>query len=135
MKTQFRAVGALAAAASLFILAGCATSASAPADLAGSWGTPDTRGEPSLNFIPAEDGSAAGQFGGNDGCNTIGGDYTVEGETIEFGAIRATMMYCEGVDTWLSQAHTGTVSGDTLTVLNEQGEQIGTLDRASAAAE
>lgn len=46
--------------------------------------------------------------------------------------MHSTMMFCEGVDTWLSQAHTGTVEGDTLTILNEQGDEIGTLERAAA---
>lgn len=41
----------------------------------------------------------AGMAGGNAGCNTYGGDYTVDGDTIEFGALFSTMMACvdEGV--------------------------------------
>ena len=40
------------------------------------------------------------------------------------------MMACEGVDTWLSKAATGNVSGDTMTVLDDGGSTIGTLKRS-----
>lgn len=37
---------------------------------------------------------ATGQVGGNAGCNTFGGSYTVDGETIELGEIFSTLMAC-----------------------------------------
>ena len=37
------------------------------------------------------------------------------------------MMLCEGVDTWLSALVTGEVDGDTLTILDIDGNEIGTL--------
>lgn len=36
-----------------------------------------------------------GQMGGNVGCNSFGGNYEVSGDTIVFGAVMSTMMYCE----------------------------------------
>jgi heat shock protein HslJ len=36
-----------------------------------------------------------GEIGGNDGCNTFGGSYTINGSTLTFGEdIFSTMMYC-----------------------------------------
>jgi len=32
---------------------------------------------------------------GNGGCNGFGGDYTLKGKTLKFGAMMSTMMYCE----------------------------------------
>lgn len=124
-----RAGGLLAAAASVLLLAACSGGAKAP-DVAGAWGDPDERGKPSLEFTPADDG-AAGEVGGNDGCNVLGASYKIADDVIEFGVVRSTMMFCEGVDTWLSQAHTATVDGDTLHVKGEDGSEIGTLTRAS----
>lgn len=41
---------------------------------------------------------ADGQVGGNAGCNTFGGSYTVDGETIQLGEIFSTLMACADVD-------------------------------------
>lgn len=38
---------------------------------------------------------ADGNFSSSDGCNALGGEYKTEGNTIEFGATRATMRYCD----------------------------------------
>jgi len=89
----------------------------------GTWGEPDVEGQPSL--VLGEDGS----LGGNDGCNTLFGDYTVEGDTVTFGVIGSTMMFCEGVDTWLTSASTAKLDGDTLVISDESGAEIGTLTR------
>ena len=40
-------------------------------------------------------------------------------------------MMCEDVNTWLSELATGTIEGETLTVLVGAGTQIGTLERSS----
>ena len=53
---------------------------------------------------------------------------------MEFGQLASTMMFCEGVDTWLSQAATATRQGATLTVLNDAGTPIGTLKRSVPAS-
>jgi heat shock protein HslJ len=38
--------------------------------------------------------SADGTAGGNTGCNSYGGDYTVEGDTLSFGEMVSTLMAC-----------------------------------------
>ncbi len=108
------------AAAALLLLTGCAAPA---ASAAGTWGTPNSsgQGEPGLNL--ADDGKVTG----NDGCNRLMGEWTETDGTVEFGALASTMMFCEGVDTWLLGASTAEVDGDSLVVFNEAGDQIGTL--------
>lgn len=110
------------AAATLLFLSGCAQSA---ASAAGTWGTPDSsgQGEPGLNL--ADDGKVTG----NDGCNRLMGDWTETDGKVAFGALASTMMFCEGVDTWLVAATSAEVDGDSLVVFNEAGEEIGTLPR------
>lgn len=43
--------------------------------------------------------------------------------------MRSTMMYCEGVDTWLVTATEAKLSSDELVFSNEEGTEIGTLTR------
>lgn len=102
-----------------------ACSAGTP-DVNGNWGATgkQTRGEPALSL--SEDGKAHG----NDGCNTMNGSFTVEQGTVTFAPFATTMMACDGVDQWLSTAASATVSGDTMTFLDADGKEIGTLDRA-----
>ena len=38
-----------------------------------------------------------GNLSGNVGCNGFGGEYTVDGNTLTFGPIMSTMMFCEEV--------------------------------------
>ncbi len=108
-----------------FSLAGCTAatpSGPAPAGAVGTWGV-EAEGEPQL--VLAEDGTLSG----TDGCNRLTGSWTAEGQTIDFGQVASTMMFCEGVDTWLLDLDTATVSGSTLTVLNADGVEIGSLQR------
>lgn len=91
----------------------------------GTWGTPDTVGEPHLIF--EEDGSVHG----SDGCNALKGTYTSSSPDIEFGPITSTRKFCEGVDDWLSHTTSATLEGNTLTFANTTGEVIGTLERVA----
>ncbi len=102
-------------------LTGCATAAP---DVTGTWGEPDVAGKPSLEL------TSSGEVSGTDGCNRLMGSYTVEGNTVTFGELASTMMFCEGVDTWLVGAATATVSGDEMTVFNSDGKNIGSLEKA-----
>ena len=123
--------------AAALALSGCATggagdggSPSAAADdisageAAGTWGDAGDSAEPSL--VLDEDGALSG----TDGCNQLSGAWTDDDDTITFDNVASTMMACEDVDTWLSKLSTGTVSGDTLTVYNARGKEIGTLERS-----
>ncbi|MFV0432791.1 MAG: META domain-containing protein [Leucobacter sp.] len=134
----------LSAAATTGLLALAACSSPAAGDsVVGTWGDPDAAEKPSLTFevgsseddttldAEAVKAEAAGEYHGTDGCNQLGGSWAADGDDIDLGAMRSTMMFCEGVDTWLSQASTAKLSGDKLTILDESGKEIGTLDRAA----
>lgn len=119
---MLRTAALATAATAALLLSACAGGASA--GIEGVWGDPDTEGAPSLEFL------ADGTYAGTDGCNRLGGDYTqADDGTIDLGIMRSTMMYCEGVDTWLVQAHEATLISDELVFHDEQGAEIGTLAR------
>ena len=83
---------------------------------------------PDVTLTIEDDGTVSG----SDGCNRIvGGTATVKESRVEFGALATTMMFCEGVDTWLSQAASGQSAGGVLTISDAAGAEIGTLVRAS----
>lgn len=95
----------------------------------GTWGT-DEQGQPQL--VLAEDGGLTG----TDGCNRLMGTWQKgEGTEISFGEVASTMMFCEGVDTWLATLSTATVDGDTLHIFSEDGTEIGRLARGEATSE
>ena len=126
--------------AAALALSGCATgggtgyggspSASASADeisagaAAGTWGDADDTTQPSLEL--AEDGTLSG----TDGCNQLSGQWTENGVDLTFENVASTMMACADVDTWLSALDTATIDGSTMTVHDESGEDIGTLERS-----
>jgi len=115
----------LAAAAALTACAGNAGSGGSDSnDPVGTWGDTKAAGEPSLVL------TSDGKLSGTDGCNQLSGAWTDDDDTITFDNVASTMMACEDVDTWLSKLSTGTVSGDTLTVYNTRGKEIGTLERS-----
>lgn len=110
-------------AASLLLAAttvGCSgSSAIVPA---GTWGE---TGDQKPVLVLSKDGGLSG----TDGCNNLSGDWKLEGDKVTFGPVAMTLMACEGVDTWLSSLSSATISGDTMTVLNEAGATIGELAR------
>ncbi|MBO1804209.1 META domain-containing protein [Leucobacter ruminantium] len=114
-----------AVVAAALLIGATACSASQPA-LVGTWGDPSQKGRPSLEFTGSE---TTGDYSGTDGCNSVGGSYAAEGSTIDLGVMRSTLMFCEGVDTWLSQARSASLDGGTLTLFDENGDEIGTLER------
>ena len=103
------------------------------ADLAGTAWTMVSIGD-----TPAIEGAGAGltfdsggNVSGSTGCNSISGSYALDGAALTFGPLATTRMACEGVDTWLSGLATAVVSGDTLTVSDAPGAEIGALERAA----
>jgi len=108
------------AGAILLLMSACA----APqAGAAGTWGT-DAQGKPQL--VLADDGGLTG----TDGCNRLVGSWELKDGTVQFGQVASTMMFCDGVDTWLSGLSTGRVDGSTLHILDVDGHEIGTLARS-----
>ena len=89
----------------------------------GTWGNTQP-GQPHLSF--AEDGTVAG----TDGCNRLMGRWSREQDVITLSQMASTMMYCEGVDMWLTAAATASVHETDLHVFDREGTQIGTLKRS-----
>lgn len=115
---------AIVAAAALG-LTGCAAS---PTSVSGtSWGKPGVTGEPSIAF------EADGSVNGSDGCNRVMGNWSEEDGTVDLGELASTMMFCEGVDTWLTMAKTAELDGNKLVFLDPDGTEIGTLTPAPDA--
>lgn len=100
-------------------VSGCGSAAS---DAEGVWGQA-SEGSPQLVL------DAEGSLSGTDGCNTLMGSWSQEGDTVTFSGVATTLMECPDVDTWLSLMDSATVDGDTLRVHDDTGADIGTLDR------
>jgi heat shock protein HslJ/photosystem II stability/assembly factor-like uncharacterized protein len=83
---------------------------------------------------------ASGQAGGSGGCNSYGGEYTVEGNTLTFGLINSTLRACldEAVTQQeaqylaaLQSAESFELTADTLTIFYEGGEGVLNFTAAS----
>ncbi|WPR66025.1 META domain-containing protein [Glutamicibacter protophormiae] len=121
-------LAALMAAGALALgLAACGSSsgpaAEAPASPDGTWGT-EAEGQPWMNL------GSDGKISGSDGCNNLVGQWTQKDGVVDLGAMGSTMMFCEGVDSWLSGAATATISGEKMTFSDAKGDQIGALTRS-----
>lgn len=73
----------------------------------------------------------AGYVNGTTECNGIGGQYTINGNTISFGDIFATKMYCEGkmdAERMMGEALKNTVTfsqkNNVLTFYDKQGNVL-----------
>lgn len=120
MKRTARLLVLGAAAATTLAAASCSGGST---DVAGtSWGAaPGTQGEPSITF--ERDGS----YAGNDGCNSLGGEWEADGDTIDLGVMHSTMMYCEGVDAWLAKSSSAKAADDELVFSDADGKRLGSL--------
>ncbi|SFR68403.1 META domain-containing protein [Agromyces sp. CF514] len=93
-------------------------------DPTGTWGDTSDTTAPSL--VLADGGGLTG----TDGCNRLTGSWTVdESDHVEFHDVASTRMACEGVDTWLEGLSQATIADDTMTVIDQDGSEIGTLER------
>lgn len=118
----------------MVMVAGCAMARASAVELNGtSWtltrlgdaaSVPDTT--VTLNFND-------GAVGGNAGCNTYGGAYTLDEARISMGELFSTMMYCYPEEIMdqevayleaLRAATTFRVDGETLTLLDAEGDVI-----------
>lgn len=130
MASKRKIIGAGIAVLAVLTLAGClgeqGSARGGSVDAAGTWGDPTEEGSPYLEL--EDDGS----FSGSDGCNNLTGSWSVdEGEQVLFEDVASTMKACEDVDDWLAHLSAATVAGDTMTVLAQDGAEIGQLERSS----
>lgn len=134
MRSRTGLVIATATALGALLLTGCSSSApsSPPASDPSS---PAPSGEPTAiaSWTGAEESAPAlaiypdGVLHGFDGCNAFGGTYERDGDTLALTLGYGTLKACIGVDTWLRDAATATISGSSLEVFDATGAQIGSL--------
>ncbi|MFF2370438.1 META domain-containing protein [Agromyces sp. NPDC058110] len=120
---------AAVAAATLLLLTGClgeeGDDRGGSVDPVGTWGDTSDMSAPSL--VLADGGGLTG----TDGCNRLTGTWTVdESDHVEFHEVAQTRKACEGVDTWLEGLSQATIADDTMTVIDQDGSEIGTLEKA-----
>lgn len=93
-------------------------------DPTGTWGQRE-RGRPWLSFDDA-------RCTGSDGCNKMAGPWRQScGGRIEVGPMMVTRMFCEGVDTWLSNVEAVAIDGDRMLVFGTDGKRLGSLRRTA----
>ncbi len=92
-------------------------------DIYGLWGQKGNYGEPWLEL------ALNGQAAGSDGCNRISGTFEVHEGRISFGPILSTLMYCQGVQTWLGAASSAEMNEGQLEIFDLTGQSIGVLRR------
>lgn len=123
-------IGGAGAVVAVLLLAGClgeeGSARGGSVDAAGTWGDPSEESSPYL--VLEDDGSLSG----SDGCNNLSGSWSVdEADQVEFEDVASTMKACEDVDDWLAGLDVATIAGDTMTVLGQDGAEIGQLERSS----
>ncbi|MEO6530304.1 MAG: META domain-containing protein [Specibacter sp.] len=122
----------LAALTGSLLLALTISSCGAATGPVGTWGEgykTDKKPYLELALGQEQDANKAGFLTGSDGCNRLSGQWLMLDGELTFPQIGGTKMACEGMDTWLSQAAGGTITGDVLTVTDAKGATLGTLKR------
>ncbi len=87
---------------------------------------------------------AGGRMSGNGGCNTYGGDFTVDGDSLTIGPAVSTMMFCEPAELMeqeqaylalINTAASFTVSDEALTITTTDGKVLNYTAEAPLALE
>ncbi len=123
----------------IFALAACAGGSSS--SIQGQWKLV-SYGSASSQTPAASDVETSIEFGsdgkltGNVGCNGFGGEYTVNGDTIQFDSVMSTMMFCEAVAEQesgtlavLQETATFVIDGNTATITSADGNSVVVLER------
>jgi len=111
----------------LLILAACSGGSSASVE--GTWKLDSYNQTPAAVGIDTNMEFKDGQMNGNVGCNSFGGDYKVSGDTVTFGPVMSTMMFCQGpqIDqeqvtlAVLQKSAKFAMNGNQLTITSEDG--------------
>ena len=124
----------------LFVLAACAggTSASIHSQWKlASYGPASSQTPAAADVETSIEFKSDGTLNGNVGCNGFGGDFKVDGDTLTFGSIVSTMMFCEGPGgeqetaalTVMHESAKFVLDGDTLTITSADGRSAIVLAR------
>ena len=117
-------------AAAFTLLAAVALSGCAASSGDGS-STPWARGAESDEAdAPSLTLAEGGELTGTDGCNQLSGSWELkDDDLVYFGSVASTRMACPDVDVWLDKLSQATISGSTMTILGQDGAEIGQLER------
>ena len=124
----------------IIILAACSGGSSAA--IQGEWKLV-SHGSASSQMPAAPDVDTSIEFGadgklsGSVGCNSFGGDYSVDGNTIKFSPITSTLMFCDGpvgeqetvTLNVLYESATFVLDGNTLTITSADRNSVIVLER------
>ena len=113
-------IGMVAAVGVALLLSACSSGAADSPNPVGTWGA-TAANKPQLVL---EEG---GTLHGTDGCNRLVGTWEESDGKITFGPMAGTRMFCEGVDTWLSDATSAKIVSGSLEIFNAKDAAIGTL--------
>ena len=122
----------------LVVLGILLTACSSKPSLSGTkWRLTHLASQPVLTETEVTLNLESGALGGNDGCNSYGGSYTIDGSTIKVGTdIISTMMYCnEQIQTQtnafyqaLLDAATYNLTGGKLSLMDSSGTVLAEFD-------
>jgi heat shock protein HslJ len=119
----------------VFVLAACAGGSSTSVN--GTWKLVSFNGNAAVVDVETSIEFKDGQVNGNVGCNGFGGEYKVSGDTIEFGPIMSTLMFCAGP---VGEQESATLAalqefagfvldGDMLTITSPDGASVIVLEK------
>jgi heat shock protein HslJ len=118
----------------VFVLAACGGRASV--DIQGQWKLVSYNGIPAVADVETNIEFKDGQMSGNVGCNGFGGEYKVADNTISFGPVMSTMMFCETIADQESNtlavfqgSAIFALDGNTLTITSADGNSVIVLER------
>jgi heat shock protein HslJ len=124
----------------LFLLVLSACSGGSSASIQGQWKLvsygPASSQTPAVADVETSIEFTDGKLSGNVGCNGFGGDYKVKDNTLTFGPVMSTMMFCEAVANQelgtlavLQEKTTFVLDGDTLTITSGDGSSSIVLEK------
>ena len=124
----------------LFVLAACTGGASA--SINGQWklvshGSASSQTPAAPDVDTSIEFKSDGTLSGTVGCNSFGGEFKVDGDTVTFGSVASTMMFCEGpvgdqemgTLTVFQESAKFVLDGNTLTITSANGNSVIVLGR------